>query len=153
MTRPDLSNTAIADALEELGDLNELDGVPAVRVRTYRIAARSVRETSEPVARLACDGRATKLPGIGPTIEQKVRSLVETGTIPAAERLRAKLPAGIVAMTRLPGIGPKRARLLYDELGIHSLDSLRQAAHAGRLRSVRGLGPKLEEEVLAALPG
>jgi DNA polymerase (family 10) len=148
---PDPSNAAIADALEELGDLYELDGAIAYRVLAYRTAAKAVREASVPVAALAREGRATELPGIGKTLQEKILALATTGTIPAAEKLRAKIPAGLIAITRLPGLGPKRARLLHSELSVDSLQALRDAALAQRIRTVRGLGPKLEEGVLAAL--
>jgi DNA polymerase (family 10) len=148
---PELPNAAIADALEELGDLYELDGAIVHRVVAYRSAAKSVREASVSVAALARAGRATELPGIGATLQEKIRSLVETGTIPAAERLRATFPPGLVAITRIPGLGAKRARLLHDELGIDSPEALRDAALAQRVRAVRGLGPKFEARVLEAL--
>src|SRR5271168_4651067 len=147
----ELSNATIADALEELGDLYELDGAIVHRVLAYRAAAKTVREASVSVAALARAGRATELPAIGSTLQEKVLALLETGTIPAAEKLRAKFPPGLIAITRLPGLGPKRARLLYSELGIDSLEKLREAAQSERLRSVRGLGPKFEANVLAAL--
>jgi DNA polymerase (family X) len=148
---PELSNAAIADALEELGDLYELDGAIVHRVLAYRTAARSVRDASVSVAALARQGRASELPGIGSTLQEKIVALLETGAIPAAERLRAQFPAGLVAVTRLPGLGAKRARLLHSELGVDSLEKLHEAALAQRIRTVRGLGPKLEERVLAAL--
>jgi DNA polymerase (family 10) len=147
----ELSNAVIADALEELGDLYELDGAIIHRVLAYRTAARSVRDASVSVAALAGEGRASELAGIGKTLEEKILALRETGAIPAAERLRAQFPAGLVAVTRLPGIGAKRARLLHSELGVDSLEKLREAALAQRIRTVRGLGPKLEERVLSAL--
>ncbi|HXM87647.1 MAG TPA: helix-hairpin-helix domain-containing protein, partial [Solirubrobacteraceae bacterium] len=147
----ELSNAAIADALDELGDLYELDGAIIHRVLAYRTAARSVRDASVSVAGLARQGRAHELPGIGATLEAKILALIETGTIPATERLRAKFPAGLIAVTRLPGLGAKRARLLHSELGVDSLQTLREAAVAQRIRTVRGLGPKLEERVLQAL--
>jgi DNA polymerase (family 10) len=148
---PDLSNAAIADALEELGDLYELDGAIVHRVLAYRTAAKAVRESAISVAGLARAGRATELPGIGKTLQEKILALVETGAIPAAERLRAQFPPGLVALTRLPGLGSKRARLLHEELGIDSLAALREAALGQRLRAVKGLGPKFEANVLAML--
>jgi DNA polymerase (family 10) len=102
------------------------------------------------VSALTREGRVTSLPGIGKTLEEKLRALLETGTIPAAEKLRAKFPPGLIDLTRLPGLGPKRARKLFDELGIDSLDALREAAEQERLRGVKGFGPKFEESVLAA---
>ncbi len=147
----DLPNSTIAEALEELGDLYELDGAIVHRVLAYRNAARAVREAPMSVAELARAGRVTELAGIGTTLEQKILALLDTGTIPAAEKLRAKVPTGLIAITRLPGLGPKRARLLHAQLGIDSLDSLREAALAGKLQGVRGLGSKFEASVIEAL--
>jgi DNA polymerase (family X) len=148
---PDVSNATIADALEELGDLYELDGAIVHRVLAYRNAARAVRASPVSVAGLARAGKATELAGVGDTLQQKILTLVQTGTTPSTERLRAKFPPGLIAMTRLQGLGPKRARLLHDKLGIETLEQLREAALAQRLREVRGLGPKFEASVLAAL--
>ena len=148
---PDLPNTAIADALEELGDLYELDGAIVHRVLAYRRAAATVREASTSVAALARAGRATELPGVGETLQEKIVALLDTGTIPAAERLRAKFPPGLIAITRIPGLGPQRARMLHEQLGIDSPQALREAALAQRLRGVKGLGAKFEEKVLASL--
>ncbi len=145
------SNGTIADALEELGDLYELDGAIVHRVVAYRTAAKAVREASVSVAALAAEGRATEIPGIGKTLQEKIQALSQTGEIPAAVKLRAKFPAGLIALTRLPGLGPKRARLMFSELGIDSPQALEQAARAQQLREVKGLGPKFEESMLAAL--
>ena len=142
---------AIAEAFDELGDLYELDGAIVHRVVAYRSAAKAVREASVSVAALAREGRATELPGIGKTLQEKILSLAQTGTIPAAEKLRAKFPPGLIAITRLPGLGPKRARLLHSELGIDSPEALREAALGERLRTVRGLGARFEASVLASL--
>ncbi|HEX3692013.1 MAG TPA: PHP domain-containing protein [Solirubrobacteraceae bacterium] len=147
----ELSNAAIADALEELGDLYELDGAIVHRVVAYRTGAKAVREAPVSVAALAREGRAVELSGIGATLQEKIVALLDTGTIPAAEKLRARIPAGLVELTRLPGLGPKRARLLHAELGIDSLATLHAAALAGKLRGVRGLGAKFEQSVIAAL--
>ncbi|MDQ4049269.1 MAG: DNA polymerase/3'-5' exonuclease PolX, partial [Actinomycetota bacterium] len=102
---------------------------------------------------MAAQGRAEELAGIGKTIAEKIQALVETGAIPAAEKLKARIPAGLVQITRIPGLGPKRARILHQELGIESLEDLRQAAETERLRTVPGFGAKAEENVLAALAG
>jgi len=148
-----LTNAAIADAFDELGELYELDGAIVHRVLAYRNAAKAVRDASVSVAALARAGRATELSGIGKTLQEKIIALLDTGTISSAERLRAKFPPGLIAITRLPGLGPKRARLLHSELGVDSIEKLREAALAQQLRTVRGLGPKLEASVLAALDG
>lgn len=149
----ELTNEAIAAALDELADLYELDGAVVHRVLAYRTAARNVRGAARSVAALAREGKASELPGIGKTLQEKILALAETGTIPAAQRLRERFPASLVELTHLPGIGAKRARRLYDELQIDSRASLRDAALAGRLRTVKGFGPKFEERALLELEG
>jgi DNA polymerase (family 10) len=121
------------------------------RVLAYRNAAKAVRESPVSVAALTRSGRVTELAGIGATLEQKIHDLIDTGKIPAAEKLRERYPPGLLAITTLPGLGPKRARRLFEELGIDGPASLRAAAEAGRLRSLRGFGEKFEASVLAAL--
>ena len=147
----ELSNAQIAEAFDELADLYELDGAIVHRVVAYRAAAKAVREATVSVAALAREGRAVELKGIGKTLQEKIVALASTGTIPAAEKLRAKFPPGLIDVTHLPGLGAKRARLLHSELGIDSLAALRDAALAQRIRTVRGLGPKVEERILEAL--
>jgi DNA polymerase (family 10) len=147
----DLTNAQIAAAFEELADLYELDGAVQYRVIAYRNAARTVRDSAVSVAALARDGKVTQLPNIGKTLEEKLLALDETGDIPAAVKLRAKIPVGLVSVMRLPGFGPKRARRLYDEIGVDSLDALRAAVEDGRLRELRGFGIKAEENLRAAL--
>ncbi|MGZ4247447.1 MAG: DNA polymerase/3'-5' exonuclease PolX [Solirubrobacteraceae bacterium] len=147
----DPTNGEIALALDELGDLYELDGAVIHRIVAYRNAAKAVRDAPVSITALAREGRATELAGIGAIIQEKVISLAETGEIPALVKLRAKFPPGLVEMTRLPGLGPKRARRLFDELGIDSLEALRTAAEGQRIRALKGFGPKAETSILAAL--
>ncbi|MGH2919957.1 MAG: helix-hairpin-helix domain-containing protein, partial [Solirubrobacteraceae bacterium] len=147
----DPTNLEIAAAFDELADLYELDGAVVHRVMAYRGAAKTARDASASIAGLTRAGRVTELPGIGKTLAEKLTDLLETGSIPAAEKLRARYPAGLLEMTRLPGLGPKRARRLFDELGIESLEMLRAAAEEHRLREVRGFGAKFEDSVLSAI--
>jgi DNA polymerase (family X) len=146
-----VTNAQIAAALDELGDLYELDGAVQYRVLAYRTAARTVREASVSVEQLVREGRVTELPGIGKTLEEKLQILVETGDMKQSQKLRAQFPAGLIAMMHLPGFGPKRARRLFDELGIDSLEKLREAAEAQQLRGLRGFGAKAEEKLLETL--
>jgi DNA polymerase (family X) len=146
----DPTNTDIAAALDELGDLYELDGAINYRIVAYRNAAKAVRDAPVSVSALARQRRATELPGIGQTIQEKVLALADDGAIPAAVRLRAKFPPGLLDITHLPGLGPKRARRLFEELSIDSLESLTAAAQAHRIQSLKGFGPKAEESMLAA---
>jgi DNA polymerase (family 10) len=146
-----VTNAEIAAALEELGVLYELDGAVKYRVLAYSAAAKAIRESPLSVADLAAQGRATELPGVGKTLAEKIDALIETGEIPAAVKLKAKFPPTLIEVTRVPGVGAKTAKRLFDELGVTSLEELKAAAEAERIREVKGLGPKAEENVLAAL--
>src|SRR5919198_4370970 len=146
-----MRNAEIADAMSELATLYELDGAVRYRVLAYREAARVIRQSPVSVAELALAGRATELPGVGKTLQGKIVDLVNTGEIPSAAKLKRKFPVSLVEVTRVPGVGAKTARRLYDELGVSNLDELRVAAEAERIREIKGLGPKVEENVLAAL--
>jgi DNA polymerase (family X) len=146
-----MRNGEIADAFDELGSLYELDGAVVYRVLAYRNAAKAIRESGVSVAELARQGRAAEIPGVGKTIAEKIGALLETGSIPSADKLKERIPAGLIEVTRIPGLGPKRAQALNEQLGVSSLDDLRRAAEQGQLRDVPGFGPKAEENVLMAL--
>jgi DNA polymerase (family 10) len=146
-----VTNAEIAAALDELGVLYELDGAVKYRVLAYGTAAKAIRESPVSVAELAAAGRATEIPGVGKTLAEKIVALLETGEIPAAVKLKAKFPPTLIEVTRVPGVGAKTARLLFDELGIASMEDLKAAAEAEQVREVKGLGPKAEENVLASL--
>jgi DNA polymerase (family X) len=145
-----MRNGEIAEAFEELASLYELDGAVVYRVVAYRNAAKAIREAGVSVADLATQGRAEELAGVGRTIAEKIDALLETGTIPSADKLKQRIPAGLVEVTRIPGLGPKRAKLLHDQLGVSSIEELRRAAESGQLKDVKGFGKKAEENVLAA---
>jgi DNA polymerase (family X) len=146
-----MRNGEIAEAFEELASLYELDGAVVYRVVAYRNAAKAIREAGVSVAEMARQGKADDLPGVGKTIADKIDALLDGGSIPSADKLKARIPAGLVAVTQIPGLGPKRARLLHEHLGIESLEDLRAAADAGRLTGVPGFGPKAQEKVMAEL--
>ena len=146
-----MRNAEIAAAFAELGTLYELDGANRFRVQAYQEAARVIRDSSVSIAELARSGRATELPGIGRTIQEKILLLLEHGEIPSATKLKAKFPASLIEVTRIPGVGAKTARRIYEETGISSLAELQAAAEAQQLRDIRGLGGKFEENVLAAI--
>jgi DNA polymerase (family 10) len=146
-----VTNAEIAAALEELGVLYELDGAVKYRVLAYSTAAKAIRESPVSVAELAAAGRATEIPGVGKTLAEKIGALLATGEIPAAVKLKAKFPPTLIEVTRVPGVGAKTARHLFDALGVASLEDLKAAAEAEKVREVKGLGPKAEENILAAL--
>jgi DNA polymerase (family 10) len=145
-----MRNGEIAEAFDELASLYELDGAVVYRVVAYRNAAKAIREAGVSVAELARQGRAEELAGVGKTIAEKIDALLETGSIPSADKLKQRIPAGLVEVTRIPGLGPKRAKLLHDQLGVSSIEDLRHSAESGQLKDVRGFGKRAEENVLAA---
>jgi len=146
-----MTNAEIAAALDELGVLYELDGAVKYRVLAYSSAAQAIRESPVSVSELAAQGRATEIPGVGKTLAEKIDALIETGEIPAAAKLKAKFPPTLIEVTRVPGLGSKTARRLFDELEVVSLEDLKAAAEGERIRDLKGLGPKVEENVLAQL--
>jgi DNA polymerase (family X) len=146
-----VTNADIAAAFDELSVLYELEGAVRYRVLAYSTAAKAIRESPVSVAELAAAGRATEIPGVGKTLAEKIDVLLETGEIPSAVRLKEKFPPTLIQVTRVPGLGAKTAKRLYDELGVVSLEDLRAAAEAEQIRELKGLGPKVEENVLAAL--
>src|SRR5579864_4332642 len=144
-------NAEVADQFDLLADLLELEGAESFRVLAYRRAATRMRETSTSVAQLAVAGRAKELQGIGKTIEEKIVQIVETGEIEALAKRRALVPPEVVAFMHLPGLGPKTAARIWQELGVTTLAGLKEAAEAERLRTLTGLGPRSEEKILKAL--
>jgi DNA polymerase (family X) len=144
-------NAQVAEQFDLLADLLELDGEQQFRVLAYRRAADQIRSAGSPIAQLALDGHAKDLPGIGQTIESKIVQIVNTGEIEALTKRKAQIPAGVADFLRLPALGPKTARRIWQELGITTLEELRQAAEAERLRTLPGLGAKTEERILKAL--
>ena len=146
-----LSNGEIAQLIDLLGDLYEIDGAVVYRVLAYRKAAASMRETPESVWRLSEEGRLTQLDGIGDTIAAKVKELRETGTLASLEKLRAKIPESLVEIKRVPGVGAKTAKRIYDELGISTLAELEAAAAAGTLRGHAGIAEKKEQAILESI--
>jgi DNA polymerase (family 10) len=144
-------NDELADQLELLADLSELEGEDSFRVLAYRRAATRIRETGGPVAQLALEGKAKSLSGIGQTIEEKIVQVVELGEMEALTKRKALVPEEVVKFMRLPGLGPKTARRIWKELGVTTLAGLKEAAEQERLRSLAGLGAKSEEKILKAL--
>src|SRR6185436_15982801 len=144
-------NADVADQLDLLADLLEIEGEASFRVTAYRRAATRIRETGSSVAQLALDGRAKELQGIGKTIEEKIVQVVEDGEIHALTKKRDEVPAEVATFMRLPGLGPKTARRLWQELGITTVDALRAAAEGGQLRALGGVGPRLESKIVDAL--
>jgi DNA polymerase (family X) len=144
-------NAEIADQFDLLADFLELEGSDQFRPLAYRRAAQRMRETGGSIAQLAVEGKAKQLSGIGKTIEEKIVQIVEDGRIEALAKREQRVPADVVQFMHLPGLGPKTARRIWQELGVETLDDLKNAAESEQLRTLTGLGPKTEENVLRAL--
>jgi DNA polymerase (family X) len=144
-------NVDLAEQLELLADLLELEGEASFRVLAYRRAAARIRETAGSVAELAMAGRAKELQGIGKTIEEKIVQVVEDGEMHALTKRKKIIPAEVVSFMRLPGLGPKTAARIWRELNVTTIDELKRAAEQEQLRTLAGLGAKTEERVLKAL--
>jgi DNA polymerase (family X) len=151
MAKPLPRNAELADQLDLLADVSELLGEAGFRVLAYRRAARLVRETPSSIAELALAGKAKGLPGIGATIEQKLVEVVEDGEMHALTRRKEQVPPEVVSFLRLPGLGPKTAARIWQELGVTTVAGLKEAAESQRLRTLSGLGPRSEEKILKAL--
>ena len=151
VAKPLPRNAELADQLELLADVSELLGEAGFRVLAYRRAGRLVRESPTSIAELALEGKAKELPGIGATIEQKIVEVVEDGEMHALAKRRGQVPEGVVSFLRLPGLGPKTAARIWQELGVTTLDELKAAAEAQQLRALSGLGARSEEKILKAL--
>jgi DNA polymerase (family X) len=144
-------NDELAEQFELLADLMELANADSFRIGAYRKAAARIRETSTSVAQLALEGKATKLQGIGKTIEGKIVEAVDDGEVHALTKKKAEVPAEVAVFMRLPGLGPKTARRIWQELGITTVDALRAAVESGQLRGHAGVGPGTEARIAAAL--
>jgi DNA polymerase (family 10) len=144
-------NDQLAEQFELLADLLELDAVDSFRVNAYRRAAARIRETPASVAQLALDGKAKALQGIGKTIEGKIVEVIEDGEIHALTKRKAEVPPEVATFMRLPGLGPKTARRIWQELGITTVATLKAAAEAGELRGHAGIGAGTEQKIAEAL--
>jgi DNA polymerase (family X) len=145
--RNSLDNSEIADRLDSFAVLLELAGSGYYTARAYRRAAETVRETPAPVAELVRAGRVQELRGIGPGIAQRLRELVETGTIAELDELEETVNPELVGLGRLLGVGPRRMLEITRSLGVRGVDEFRDAARSGRLREVPGIGPKTEKRM------
>jgi DNA polymerase (family 10) len=144
-------NQDVAEQFELLADLLELEGEDTFRVIAYRRAAQRMRETAGSIAQMALEGKAKDLAGIGKTIEEKIVQIVDGGRIDALAKREERIPPDVRLFMKLPGLGPKTAAKIWKQLGVTTLDQLKQAAEQERLRTLPGLGAKTEENVLRAL--
>ncbi len=148
-----MKNAEVARFFDDLADLLEIQGANPFRVRAYRNAARMIGDLSESIADIARNSAddLQDLPGIGKDLGEKIVTIVETGRLPLLDDLRKEIPPGVVDMLRLPGLGPKKVAVLFQNLSITSLDELKQAAENGQVAALKGFGKKTEQTILESV--
>lgn len=148
---PAYDNASIATAFDDFGDLLEIAGEDRYRFLSYHKAAHAVRAWDEDISATAAAGRLTEIPGIGVKIAAIIESLLKSGVFPGLDEATARIPASIVELMRVPGLGPKKAKALFDERAIASIDDLEEAIAEGRLADLPGFGPKTIENLAAGI--
>src|SRR5437588_807410 len=148
-----MQNPDIARLFDEVADLLEIQDANPFRVRAYRNAARTIRDFPEPLTDLVRAGTKdlTEIPGIGDDLAEKITEIVTSGALPLQQQLARKLPAGLLDLLRIPGLGPKRVKLLYKKLKVKSAADLAKALDAGKVQKLKGFGPKMEEKMRGGL--
>lgn len=145
-----MTNSQIADVFEEMADLLEFKGENAFRVRAYRNGARAIRDYSQSIASVVADDpkKLQKIDGVGKAVAEKCVVLVQTGELPQLNELLEEIPESVLALMRIPGVGPKKAAALFHELSVTSLDELKRACEEGKVRDLKGFGAKTEQAIL-----
>jgi DNA polymerase (family 10) len=141
----------VAAILDEIGTLLELQGENPFRCLAYSKAARALDQLEADLAEVVAAGTLGEVPGIGETLKDKITLLVTTGSLPFYDDLKKKIPPGLVAMLRLPGIGPKKIKALFDQLGIDDFDKLKAACTDDRVAALKGFGAKTQQKILEGI--
>ncbi|MBU4302379.1 MAG: DNA polymerase/3'-5' exonuclease PolX [Actinobacteria bacterium] len=146
-------NTDIARIFDQVADLLEVNGAGYYRVRAYRNASRVIRDLSTPLHVIAAskDRKLEDLPGIGRDLAGRIREILETGDLALMEDLEAQLPGSLLEVMKVPGLGPRKTHELFLELGVTSLDTLEEATGSGKVRRLKGFGPKTERKILEGI--
>jgi len=146
-----MDNRQVAAIFARMADILDIQGENPHRIMAYRRAAENIAALSRPLEEIWRAGELDSIPGIGKTLAEKIDELMRTGRLEAYEKLRAQVPDGVVEMLQVPDVGPRKAALFWKELGITSIAELEEAARAGKLRSLPGMGVRSEEKVLAGI--
>jgi DNA polymerase (family X) len=148
---PQLSKDELIDILEHIGQLLELKGEVVFKVRAYQNAARALETFSGNIVQTAADGKLSEIDGIGKAIAEKLTTLIDTGTLPYYEELKAQFPVGLFEMFELQGVGPKKIKALWDQLGITTVEALEAGCKDGRVAALAGFGKKTADNILASI--
>ncbi|HEY2883335.1 MAG TPA: helix-hairpin-helix domain-containing protein [Pirellulales bacterium] len=148
-----MNNAEIAAAFDLIGDILEFQGANSFRVRAYRNASRTIQDLPEPIEKIVGDEsrELTDIPGIGADLSAKITELVSTDRLKMLDELQAQVPASVLTLLRIPGLGPKKAATLHKELKVNSLDELKAACEAQLVRKLKGFGEKTEALIMAGL--
>lgn len=148
-----MTNSQIADVFQQMADLLEFQGANPFRVRAYRNGARTIRDLAEPIVDRVNKQNAplTEIQGIGKDLAEKCCELIQTGSLQQLEKILTEIPATVLDILRIPGLGPKKAAAIYQELGIVTLDQLEAACNEGRVRELKGFAAKTEQTILAGI--
>jgi DNA polymerase (family 10) len=147
----DLTNGDLARIFHDIGDMLEVKGEIPFKTIAYHRAADAIGRSPVDLVAAYRAGSPPKIPGVGQAISDKIKELVTTGHMAYYDKLRAEIPPSLVELLQIPGLGPKTVRLVYEELGIETIEDLRQAAEAGTLRGLKGLSAKSEQQILSGI--
>ncbi len=146
-----MSQDEVAAALDEIGTLLQLKGENDFRTRAYHSAARTLSQFSGDLKQLVAEKKLSELPGIGDGMQKRITEIVTTGKLKELDDLRGTVPAGLIEMLRIPGLGPKKAKALWDELDVTSIDKLQAACESGEVAKLKGFGAKTQTKILEGI--
>ncbi len=146
-----MTKEKVAEILIEIGTLLELKGENPFKTRAYQNGARTIESLTEPLEKIIADGKLGEIKGIGEALQEKITTLVTTGKLPYYEELKASIPAGLVEMLGIPGLGPKKVKKLHDELGVETIEALEAACNAGKVAALDGFGDKTQSKILEGI--
>lgn len=146
-----MNKDQVADILQEIGILLELKGENPFKTRAYQNGARAIEGLTESLEKVVAEGRLGDIPGLGDALQQKITLLVTTGRLEYYEELKASLPAGLLTLLEIPGLGPKKAKALYEKLGVSNLELLKAACEKGQVAELAGFGKKTQDNILQGM--
>lgn len=146
-----MNKNQVTDILQEIGILLELKGENPFKTRAYQNGARAIEGLTESLEKVVAEGRLGDIPGLGDALQQKITLLVTTGRLEYYEELKASLPAGLLTLLEIPGLGPKKAKALYEKLGVSNLELLKAACEKGQVAELAGFGKKTQDNILQGM--
>ncbi len=141
----------IAEILTEIGTLLELKGEVIFKTRAYTNAARTLESLNEPLEKVIAENRLGEIKGIGEALQKKITELATTGKLAYYDELKASIPAGLLEMLQIPGLGPKKVKALNDKLGVETIEQLEKACREGKVADLDGFGEKTQAKILEGI--